>query len=143
MHGSCALCGRCKGKCKSVADHGSELHMRTKCSLNEEVISHNCLETVLCILRYKILYIEELGTYGLSKQFYITNAIPTPRGANSMKHVPNARNMDRAVCRFVEALSNSRSSGTVVCLLHQYLVLRSKLPMTNDRIKQQRKDPRL
>ena len=34
-------------------------------------------------------------------------------------------------------------SGTVGCLLHQYLVLRSKLPTTNDRIKQQRKDPRL
>ena len=47
--------------------------------------------------------------YGLSKQFHITNATPTPRGANSMKHVQNARNMDRAVCRFVEALSNSRS----------------------------------
>lgn len=123
--------------------------LRTKCSLNEEVISHNCLETVLCILRYKILYIEELGNNGNKACTDCLNNFISP--TQHQRHggqTPWSTYRTHAtwIVQYADLWRHCLTldlSGTVGCLLHQYLVLRPKLPTTNDRIKQQRKDPRL
>ena len=146
MHGSCAVYGRCNGKSKSVADHGSELHMRTKCSLNVEVISHKCLETVLCILRYKILYIEELGNNGNKAcTDCLNNFISPTRHQRHGGQTPWSTYRTHAtwIVQYADLWRHCLTldlSGTVGCLLHQYLVLRAANDQWQDQTTEKRSE---